>query len=189
MKVLIRDISTLQFGLYSKPKEDAGVFYLQANHFDDMGQLTGEADTFVEVNKKSQAHLLQDGDVLLAAKGFRNFAWTYKEAIGPAIASSIFFVIRPDKSKIIPEFLTTLLNLPEYQSQLQTLGAGSSVHSIRKAELEALPITVPSLQVQAAIVEIKGLHQNDLDISQKIISEKQKLYAAAIKKLITTDNE
>ena len=114
----------------------------------------------------------------------RNFAWTYTNAVGLAIASSIFFVIKPDRTKVVPEYITTLFNTSKYQSLFQTMGAGSSIPSIRKSELEAITIELPSLEMQQKIVQINQVHQDDLNMSNQIISEKKVLFQAVINKLI-----
>lgn len=189
MNVKLNDIAQIQFGLYSKPIEYGNVTYLQAKHFDDWGYQSDKIDTFMQIDKKNEAHLLEDGDILLVGKGMRNFAWTYEKAYGPAIASSIFFVIKVDKSKVIPEFLTTLFNMPQTQSYFQTLGAGSSIPSIRKSELEAFTIKLPTLEVQEKVINIKQLHYKDMELSKKIISEKQIVYQAVIKNIINQKHE
>ncbi|MEP1778864.1 restriction endonuclease subunit S [Reichenbachiella sp.] len=184
MKVRIGDVSQLQFGLYAKPIEHGSVAYLQAKHFDDWGNQTNELDTFIQFDQKNEAHLLEDGDILLAGKGMRNFAWTYHKDFGPAMASSIFFVIKPDRTKVLPEFLTTIFNMPQTQEHFQILGSGSSIPSIRKSELEAFTVKLPSLELQEKAIGIKQLHYKDMDLSKKILSEKQRVYQAVIKNII-----
>lgn len=187
MKVKIGEISRLQFGLYAKPIEIGSAAYLQAKHFDDWGNQTNEIDTFIQIDQKNESHLLEDGDILLVGKGMRNFAWTYHRNFGPAMASSIFFVIKPDRSKILPEFLTTVFNLPQTQEHFQVLGAGSSIPSIRKSELEAFTIKLPPLAVQEKAITIKKLHYKDIDLTQQLIAEKQKVYQAAIAAIINDE--
>ena len=189
MRIKISNIAQLQFGLYTKPNENGNAAYLQVRHFDDWGNQTDKIDTFIKIDQKKETHLLEDGDILLVGKGMRNFAWTYHRNYGPAVASSIFFVIKVDRSKVIPEFLTTLFNMPQTQSHFQTLGAGSSIPSIRKSELEAFTIQLPSLELQEKAIAIKQLHYKEMDLSRQIIAEKQKVYQAVIKNLIYQKHE
>lgn len=182
----LSDIANLQFGYYTKPRDNGDVAYLQAKHFDDWGNQTDQVDTFIQINDKQERHLLEDGDILLVGKGMRNFAWTYYKEFGAAVASSIFFVIKPDRTKVIPEFLTTFFNMPRTQEYFQTLGAGSSIPSIRKSELEAFTIDLPSLDIQQKAVTINQLHQKNMELSRQIIAEKQKVFQAVIFDLIHT---
>lgn len=187
MNSALSDVAKLQLGFYAKPDEEGNIKYLQAKHFTDSGELLSDVDTFINVSEKNESHLLKDGDLLFAGKGFRNFAWTYFSEIGDAVASSIFFVIRPDKDKVYPEFLTTLFNTPKYQAYFQSLGAGSSITSIRKSELEAMAINLPSLEVQKKIMEIKKLHQQDLNLSKEIIEKKETRFQSVVNQLLYFD--
>ncbi len=182
-------IADLKFGLYTKPLESGNAVYLQAKHFDDQGNQTEVVDSYLQIDQKNESHLLGDGDILLVGKGFRNFAWTYRQEYGPALASSIFFVITPNTDFVIPEFLTIFFNLPSTQAYFQTLGAGSSIPSIRKSELEALKIMLPSIEQQERAITIKQLHYKDMHLSQKILTEKQRIYQAVIKNLIDQNHE
>jgi restriction endonuclease S subunit len=179
----------LQFGLYEKPGVKGNAAYLQAKHFDDSGRIKFSIDSFIKISEKNENHLLEEGDILFVGKGLRNFAWTYSNAIGPAVASSIFFVLKPDKGKVIPEFLTTLLNTPQTQAYMQTLGAGSSIPSIRKSELDAFSFHLPSIEVQKKVVTIAQLQEQDIDLSSRIIAEKQKIYQSVINRLILNSHE
>ncbi|MDR9443169.1 MAG: restriction endonuclease subunit S [Schleiferiaceae bacterium] len=185
MKMKLSHVGQCHFGLYAKPTSSGNIPYLQAKHFDDWGHVSTPIDTCIPSNGKTRDHLLEDGDVLLAGKGLRRFAWTYTEDFGPAIASSIFFVIKPDPSRVVPQFLALLLNLPESRSHFQTLGAGSSVPSIRKSELLNFALELPPLPDQERMVRLKELHDQDLQLSHKIIDAKRNLFEAMVKKLIS----
>ena len=189
MRIKLGNIAQLQFGFYGKPSENGDAVYLQAKHFDDSGNQKVKIDTFIKLDEKNKNHLLEDGDILLVGKGMRNFAWMYQSKYGAAIASSIFYVIKVDRSQVLPEFLTTIFNMQETQSFFQTLGAGSSIPSIRKSELEAFIITLPPLEIQEKAITFNQLHSRDIELSQSIINEKQKLYQSIIKKLINLSNE
>jgi restriction endonuclease S subunit len=184
MHITLGSISKIQFGFYSPVTESGDVIYLQTKHFDQWGKPLLPFDTFIHSNTKNRGHILAEGDIILAGKGNRNFAWTYTSSIGPAIASSIFFVIKPDINKVLPEYLTTILNLPKTQTYFHTLGAGSSIPSIRKSELEALPLKLPAMAIQHKLKQVNQLHERDIDLSQKIIAEKQKIYQTVINNII-----
>lgn len=184
IKTTLQQIAEIQFGLYVQPENIGDAAYLQVKHFDDNGAIVTPVDAFTPIGTKAEGHLLQDGDVLLVGKGFRNFAWTYTESIGPAVASSVFFVLRARQSRVLPEFLSIIFNAPQTQAHLQTLGAGSSIPSIRKSELEAFPIPIPAIDVQKKIVEINRLHKQDLELSGRIIIEKKKMFNAVMQNLI-----
>ncbi len=153
----LSEIAKVKFGYHATPSPDGSINYIQAKHFDDNALMIQPISTFIESTSRLKNHLLEPGDVLLAGKGFRKFAWTYQENVCPSIASSMFFVIKPDKKRVLSSYLTIFLNTNQIQKHFQTLGAGSSIPSIRKSELEALPVTLPSLDMQEKIDEISRM--------------------------------
>ena len=183
-EVKIEDIATVQFGLYAKPKDTGSTKYLLAKHFDDEGVLVGRVDAFLDIDSKNEKHLLKDGDVLFVGKGFRNFASVYRKEIGPAIASSIFFILRLDTTKVHPEFLVALFNSQAYQSLFQTMGAGSKITSIRKSELGAVSFTLPELELQQKIAQIRSLHLQDLHLNKQLIDLKELRFQSVVQQLI-----
>jgi restriction endonuclease S subunit len=184
MVVKIKDIANIQFGYYGQPSKDGTIPYLQAKHFNEFGQYIGENDTFLEEDPKAIANLLQDGDILFVAKGFRFFATLYKEDFGNAIASSIFFVLRVDKTRIIPAYLVSVLNLPKNLLHFQQSGAGSTIPSIRKNELADFTFNLIALEQQQKVVALQELYFKDIQITDALIKEKQKLFQTTISKII-----
>ena len=180
----LKDISDLQFGFYDKPKIEGGVRYLQVKHFNDFGLFKDEADEWVDITEKSKSHLLEDGDILFVGKGMRNFAWKYKADMGKAIASSIFFVIKPKQELVDTDYLVTIFNSSKYQSFFQSLGAGSSIPSIRKNELEAVEVPLPPIAIQRGIAKLNELHQEELRLTGRLIDEKNKLFQAVINDIL-----
>ena len=176
----LKDICHLHFGFYDKPKSKGDAIYLQARNFNELGLLGHVGDALVTINDKSKSHLLNDGDILFVGKGFRNFAWKYSSKIGNAIASSIFFVIKPNQNKVDSDYLVTIFNSVKYQSYFQSLGSGSSIPSIRKNELESIEVPLPALDVQRKIAALSELHIKNLAVTEKIIENKNKLFQAVI---------
>ena len=184
MQVKLKEIANIQFGYYGQPSKYGTIPYLQAKHFNEFGQYVGEKDTFLEEDPKSMVNLLQNEDILFVAKGFRFFATLYKEEFGNAIASSIFFILRVDKSKINPAYLVSVLNLPKNLLHFQQSGAGSTIPSIRKNELADFAFNLISLQEQAKVVALQELYLKDMELTNNIIKEKQKLFQTTISKII-----
>lgn len=185
MEQKLADIASIQFGIYEKPAESGPILYLQARHFTEKGMFVQQmVDSFLPEQPEFAKHLLKDGDVLLVGKGNRIFAWCYHADIGSAVASTIFFVIRVHPNRVFPDYLATYLNLPACQAFFQQLGAGSSILSIRKNELAALPVTVPSLDIQHHIVALQNLHEREMVLLDTLVQRKQALFQATIYQLL-----
>lgn len=180
----VASISDIRFGLYVQPEPFGSVAYLQVRQFSEDGRLTAEADEFINVDRKSESHLLKEGDVLFVGKGNRLFAWCYHETDMPAVASSIFFVLRPDISVVYPDYLAAILNAPASKLVFQQIGGGTNIFSIRKSELGAFQIPLPPLQQQKKVAAMAQLHQKEIELAQQLITQKQNLYTAIISTLI-----
>ena len=184
MKRKLGDITDMHFGYYEKPKEKGELIYLQAKNFNNYGFFDGNIDGWVDISAKSKNHILENGDILFVGKGMRNFAWKYCEEIGKAIASSIFYVIKPKSELVDADYLVTIFNSSKYQSFFQALGAGSSIPSIRKNELEMVEIPLPSLEIQKKIAKVSALHQEELILTERLIEEKNKLFQGFVNEII-----
>lgn len=184
MQTKLKDITQIQFGYYAQPSIKGSIMYLQAKHFNEFGQLIGNNDTFLEEDDKTNNNLLEDGDVLFVGKGFRCFATEYKKEFGRAIASSIFFIIKPDTYKILPSYLVTVLNLPQNLLHFQQSGAGSSIPSIRKSELADFTFNLIPIEEQHKVVALQELYLKDIELTQNLIKQKQILFQAALSKII-----
>lgn len=184
MKIKLKDIAQIQFGYYAQPCKTGTIAYLQAKHFNEFGQLDVNYDSFLEEDEKSTSNLLKDGDILFVGKGFRFYATLFKEEFGKAVASSIFFVIRPDTQKIIPAYLVSVLNLPKNLLHFQASGAGSSILSIRKSELTDFVFDLIPIEQQQKVVALQELYLKDIELTNSLIKQKQILFQTAISKII-----
>jgi restriction endonuclease S subunit len=181
----LKEIAQIQFGYYEPPSEHGTIPYLQVKHFDNNGRMTKEIDTFVEDTGKLNQYLLEEGDILFTSKGYRFQAIPFKKLNTPAVASSIFFIIRPNRSKIVPGYLAAILNQPENLRHFQKSGAGSSIPSIRKSELADFKIPMPDLDTQRRIANVLDLFNKELELLDLMMKQKKELYHSILSKLMT----
>ena len=177
-------LGEIRFGVHSQIMPQGTTAYLQARHFSSIGQMVSSPGSYVSREVKLNTHLLKDGDVLMAGKGAKNFAWTYRKHIGSAVASTLFYVISVNQETIYPEYLATIINLPFNQSYFQKLSSSSSVASLRKKELAEFNVPVLPMKEQKVIAEFADLHRKEMSIAEELIALKQDLYLGTISKLI-----
>lgn len=174
MKTLIKDITSIQTGLFAKSSGIGEVVYLQSKHFDEYGQLLNTLHPDLMAEGISEKHLLKYGDVLFAAKGTKNFAAVYENHNKPAVASTSFFVIRLRDKKVLPEYLAWFLNSHSTQTLLKGQAIGTSIASISKVVLEGLEIAVPSIESQKVILQITKLRSKEKSLKQEIETLREK---------------
>ncbi len=175
MKKNLKDIATIQTGLFAKPMAEGNIVYLQAKHFDENGMLLSTLYPDLMSEGISNKHLLRNDDVLFAAKGSKNFAAVFEAHNAPSVASTSFFVFRITDKMILPQFLVWYLNHPTAQEILKRTARGTSIPSIRKSVLEELEILIPNMETQKAILKITNLHNTEKKLKKEIelLREKQ----------------
>ncbi len=179
----LQGIADIQTGVFRKPDIQGEIIYFQVKHFDNEGRLISPTLLSRELKNDDSLknHLLKHKDILFAAKGPRNFASLYNHSIGPATASTTFFVIRlknEAKIMILPEYILWFLNHPHTTSFLKSNAKGGSIPSISKVTLSQLEIPIPDLQVQEKILQIDQLRKKEKELTRKILQKKQELYLA-----------
>lgn len=175
MKTLIKDITSIQTGLFARPSDKGQVVYLQSKHFDENGKLQVELHPDLLAADISENHLLKHGDVLFAAKGTKNFAAVYESQNPPAVASTSFFVLRPTNNKILPDYLSWFLNNPETQIVIKDKARGTAIPSIRKTVLEDLEISIPSIDKQRMVIQLSTLVRKENEIRMAILQQRKQL--------------
>lgn len=169
MKTLLSNIASVHSGIYAKPDFEGEVYYVQAKHFNSEKEFDTSVKPDLQLEGKIKTHLLQTGDILLAAKGNKNFAVLYKGVIKPAVASSMFIIIRiKEQHAVMPEFVTWFLNLKSTQTFLQSCSKGSGIPSITKNVVENLEIVIPPSEKQQAIIKFHSLRKLERSIYKQI---------------------
>lgn len=135
--------------------------------------------SLVAFDEISNSQILQKGDVLFLARGNNNKAFVF-DMDDPAVAVSLFFVLRPKKEKVDPYYLAWFLNQPNTQNYLQSTQEGSTVASIKKQALGDLEIKVPSLNEQQKIASIYHLHLKEMELMDQIREKRNELINAVL---------
>jgi restriction endonuclease S subunit len=112
---------------------------------------------------------LKKGDVLLATKGGSPFAVIYDGRYAPAIASSVFTVLRiHDFNVILPTYLQWFLNHPSTTKKLVEAAKGTSTQHIARDVIEQLELPVPSIIKQEMIIKAYTLQQKAMQLRTQI---------------------
>lgn len=89
-----------------------------------------------------------------------------------------------DENKVLPGFLSAVLNLSKNIAYFQQAGAGSNIPSLRKKELADFEIEIPPLEIQKKIVAMKKLHDEEMKLADAIKDQKILLYQTAINNIL-----
>ncbi len=183
--IKLRDIAIIQVGFYEKPSIESNAIYLQMSSFEGSGLLKNIKPSIWIEGKKCNA-LLQDGDLLFAAKGTNNFCAIYHLTEFPAVASSTFLTIRIKKDvKVLPEFVCWYLNLKSTLQYLAKEAKGTGIPSIAKSTLEELEVPIVSIETQQRIVKLDELQQKETRLQKQIMKKRQQIFDYKLKMIIT----
>ena len=174
MIVKIKEIAKVKVGVHLKATHELNANYFQVSDFDSMGNLIYDIKPTVANHPKDARHILNDGDLLFAAKGNKNFSAIYKNRGVPSFASVSFIVISINAQNLISsEYLNWYLNQATSIARLQSVAVGSSIISISKQNIEDFEVSVPKLQKQELIVKLSKLQAREQEI-YALIAQKQK---------------
>lgn len=137
-------------------------------------------DKLDEEERKVQSYLLQEGDVLVPARGTAIRTAVFEKQNYPCIASSNVIIIRPDPRKLNGTYLKIFLDSPIGNSLISSLQQGMTVMNISYKDLNVLEVPFPALDEQERIAnEYKESYTEYV----KSISEAEKRWNDTLSKL------
>ncbi len=189
-KETIRKLAEIQIGyqLREKPKADkAGeVLLIQLKDINasrthlELSDETVRFDPERDITKQ----LLNDGDVLFMGKGSKPFACPVRDLPGPAVATGMFFILRPDAQRVLPEYLAWALNREQtLRRMLVASGTGVAMPVIRRRVLETLSILLPPLATQQKIGELLKLSDEEQELMSELAQQKKTLMKGVCEQL------
>lgn len=111
---------------------------------------------------------LAPGDVIFQPRGGRFTAAVFGGAPLPAVAAAPLYQIRPDPSRLLPEFLVAALMSSTIQSVLRQAAVGTHVPQVPRQALEELAIELPDLLTQAKLADLARLMRQERELSDRL---------------------
>lgn len=130
---------------------------IQTGDIDDDGTIRKGSLSRYELPEPTERHLLQSGDLVFRSRGSPNVAAIVGPLSEPTIAILPLIVLRPDRERILPDYLAWAINHPRAQRQFNAQAQGTGTRMISKSALDAVEIPLPDLDTQARIVAVDRL--------------------------------
>jgi Type I restriction modification DNA specificity domain len=159
---------TVNFREAVKPEPSGSLGIVQAK---DVGLGTLDMSKLVylsELPVKGEPPLLVPNDILLQSRGTTYRSAIVPEGIPALAAASNVYVLRTIGSCVDPRFLVLFFNLPATQAALRKIATGTHILNIRREELAALEVPVPSLRDQRALVALGELFNRSFELEQRL---------------------
>jgi len=132
-----------------------------------------------ELTGRREPDWLVSGDVLFVARGNHYYAAALKSVPSRSICGPHLYHLRlKHGSVVLPEFLAWQINQPPIQRLLRQAAEGTNQLSIRRAELEALPISIPSLAIQEHIVQLAEAAARERALLDQLILNRERQLSA-----------
>lgn len=135
-----------------------------------------------ELTGKREPDYLTQGDILVAARGSHNYAAHVDQTLAAsgkqAVAAPHFFVIRLTKPSILPAFMVWLLNQQPAQRYFEQNAEGTLAKSIRRSVLEDVPVVVPPITTQQAIIAMANTLREEQRMIKQLVTNGERLMTA-----------
>lgn len=183
----LKDIATIRSGYLFRGRiePDAAGQYrvVQVGDITSDARLSKGSFTQVSLPDVKQTQILEAGEVLFISRGPRKQAVAIIEPPENTIATSQFFIIRPDE-KVLPEFLAWYINQRPAQRYIEEHSTGTSASLINLEALKTLPVETPPLENQARIVKIHQLSLREKELMEAIRDRRRALVEMMLLKTI-----
>lgn len=155
---------------------------IQMKDFSATGLMDWDAVIRTRLTGRREADWLASGDVLFVARGNHYYAAALEAVPNRTVCGPHLYHLRVWRGiEVLPKFLAWQINQPPIQRLLRQAAEGTNQLSIRRAELEALPISVPSLAVQEQVVRLSEAAARERTLlDQLILNRERQLSALAI---------
>lgn len=116
----------------------------------------------------ARALALEDGDLVVGARGSGTDVCLVNETIHGAFISLDLYLVRPNRAKVNPKYLAAFLELPGTQSLLSTGKQGTGLARLSKDALEKTRVPLPSLHTQILIADLALSFETEVRLLKKL---------------------
>jgi hypothetical protein len=131
---------------------------------------------------------IQPGDVLLAARGQRAPAVSAVEFHLGAYAALDVYLIRPDRTRLDPNYLVAFLMRPAIGTLLRKSTAGASLPRIPKDAIADLEVPLPAMDRQRAIGGVASCIQRRRELANQLIAVESMLAETSLERAFSQLN-
>ncbi len=133
----------------------------------------------VHLDRSPDRYEVHPGDILHVARGEHLHPILVTEMPFPAVAISFFYIIRPDVSVVMPEYLRWALQQPLARAHIRQHTRGTGIPMLTRQGIDTITIDLPDLQTQRAITNLVALSEKERYLSTMLMQQRTKLIHAA----------
>lgn len=190
----LKQVATIESGYPFRGKisevQDSEVLVVQMKNISPVDGVDWSGCVATHLTGKREPSWLQSGDILVAARGSRNYAVKVDLKELPAglrvVASPHFFVINIKNNVVLSDYLVWFLNQAPCQRYFEQNAEGSVTKSIRRSVLENVPVAVPPLKKQQAVIGLADVLHQERRTLEQLLQNGERLMGNLAKDLLAT---
>ena len=164
-----------------EPLPEGGVPALQLRDVGTEGATPGPDFQRYDLGKLPDRYFVRGGEVVFRSRGEPNAAAAIRDPLPePAVVIVPLVIVRPDRARVLPEYLAWAINQPDAQRRLGAEAQGTSLRMIPMAVLENLEIAVHDLPTQKRIVELNALARQEGKLLRQLAARREELVSAIL---------
>lgn len=185
---ILKDIATIKLGYPFRSRVEqssAGtVGVVQMRDVFEAGTLTADRLTKVSFPDLAEKHAVKAGDIIFRSRGLTNTSMVVSEGLGLAVVAAPLMVIRVKGSRVLPEYLSWLINQSAAQAYFAGRSEGSAVQMINIRTLGELPVVVPDVAMQQRVVELAQLAEREKKLLGLLTDKRWQLATLKLERLL-----
>lgn len=163
------------------PLPKGGVPALQLRDVGTNGEALAPASQRYDLDKLSDRYFVRGGEVVFRSRGEPNAAAAIPDTLPEPMAVIVpLVIVRPDKNRVLHEYLAWAINQPDAQRRLGAEAQGTSLRMVPMAVLGNLEIAVPDLPTQKRIVELDALARQEGQLLRQLATRRGELFSAIL---------
>ena len=181
----LAELSSIHSGYTARSRlealPDGGVPALQLRDMGTNGEVPGPTFPRYDLRNLSDRYFVTGGEVVFRSRGEPNAAAAIRDPLPePVVVIVPLVIVRPDRHRVLPEYVAWAINQPDAQRRLGAEAQGTSLRMIPMAVLENLEIAVPDLPTQKRIVELNALARQEGQLLRQLAARRGELVSAIL---------
>lgn len=190
----IRDLATVRTGYTFRTdgsgEARSGLLGLQIRDIRRVQIVDSSQLSSVEWHGSGDPPILAPNDLVLAAKGERNFAALFVDHEALVVPSSQLLVLSvKNERETLPAFLCWILNFEPTQRRLAEYQTGTKIPSLSKKALLDVVVPVPPIETQQAILHLQSLRNEEHRLVRELETNRDKMLHGVYQELLNGASE
>lgn len=180
----LRELATIFSGVPARESKEGSARIMRLADLTEVKAGRAPAMVCGEPPEVARALPIEDGDLIVAARGSSTDVCTAGEGTRGAYISLDLYLVRPQPKRIDSEYLRAFLELPVTQAVLASEKQGSSLARLPKEALEKTTIPVPPLHRQRLIARLARSFEDERKLLKRLGELKESLGREALGRAI-----